>query len=80
MAVSGRWGSSVGAYQTHGIGPAGCTSEGHDHERSVARWLSPLGALKLALLGWTLRATRAACARVAAALAAGGAVVYDASS
>ena len=52
----------------------------------VARWLSPLGALKLALLGWTLRATRAACARVAAALAAGGparppgAVVYDASS
>ena len=46
----------------------------------VARWLSPHGALKLALLGWTLRATRAACARVAAALAAGGAVVYDASS
>ena len=44
----------------------------------VARWLSPHGALKLALIGWTLRATRAACARVAAALAAGGDVVYDA--
>ena len=45
---------------------------------SVARWLSPLGALKLALLGWTLRATRDACARVSAALAEGGGVVYAA--